>query len=160
MNSVNLSSWARLGIRGIQLERWLESVDYIAPDTVNTVRAQQDGSLIARLSPGELLWLTGDSETPEPHCDIQQDYRCYIVARRDSHCWFQLQGEDVADFMATVCGVNLDPTVFEPLQVAQTQVARISAIVIRHPGQEYRLSILTDQSYTGYLAEVLTENVG
>ena len=60
--------------------------------------------------------------------------------------------------MAKLCGVDFCDEVFAPGQVAQTQVARVSAVVAHHlRGGERVFSILVDQSLVDYLWMALAD---
>jgi len=57
---------------------------------------------------------------------------CFPVPRRDASFWFALTGREAAAMLAKLCGVGLRPKRFADRSVAQTSVARMSAIVIRN----------------------------
>ncbi len=142
----------RLGIRGVELDRWLDANGYSVGSECNVAFAQSDGSLIGRLSAGELLWLgTAGSPPVERLTGIEQDFRCYTVSRRDSHDWFELRGNQAPKLLAKLCGVDLRPESFGDKSIAQTSVARVSAIVIRcNEGDVPVYQLLVDSSFARY----------
>jgi sarcosine oxidase subunit gamma len=72
-----------------------------------------------------------------------------------------LYGAQKADAMAKVCGVDLRPEVFSEGMVAQTQVARVNAIVAHHhldtDGSVF--SLLCDSAAANYFQEVLLDAI-
>ena len=142
----------RLGIRGVELNRWLDASGYSAGSECNVAYAQSDGSVIGRLSVGELLWLGVAGISPdEKMIGIEQDFRCYRVSRRDSHAWFEMRGTQAPQLLAKLCGVDLRPEFFTDKSIAQTSVARVSAIVIRwNEGDAPVYHLLVDSSFARY----------
>ena len=59
-------------------------------------------------------------------------YQCYAVRRQDSHYWFALTGASSPSTFAKLCSVDLSPDHFADHAVAQTSVARTSAVIVRH----------------------------
>jgi sarcosine oxidase subunit gamma len=83
---------------------------------------------------------------------------CYVVPRADSHAWFLVTGNEAAAMFAKICGVDLRPHRFADLAIAQTSVARLSAIVIRAdvagtPGYH----LLADSASAEFLYDVLLD---
>ena len=149
----------RMGIRGEASSTWLEKNQYDVDDQPNSSQWQRDGSLVGRLSLTELLWLSGpDDSLPPAGPDFGDDFRCYPVARRDSHCWFVLSGCEAATMLSKICGVDLSPDNFADLRIAQTSVSRVGAIVIRADMHEQLcFHILVDSSYAAYFWETLVD---
>ena len=84
--------------------------------------------------------------------------RGYPVPRRDSHAWFLLTGAEAAALFAKLCAVDLRPAKFAHLSVAQTSVARLSAIVIRDDqGGTPAYHLLADSASAEYLWDVLLD---
>ena len=107
------------------------------PRADNRAEPQRDGSLIARLSPAEALVLSpvegksGFADAIE-RLPAAGEGACYPVPRRDSHCWFVLIGKDTPAMLAKLCAVDLAARRFPVGQVAQTSVAGVTAVIIRH----------------------------
>ena len=133
----DLSTLPRTGFKGAESPAWLEAQGVVLPTAPNLATRQADGSLVARLAPGEFLILGGlnGSSAPIDRLDtawsIDTAGFCFQLPRRDSHAWLHLSGDKVATMFAKICGVDLRPQAFANLAIAQTSVARLSAIVIR-----------------------------
>lgn len=155
----DLSGLNRIGIRGTDTSLWLSLNDYVAKGPPNTASRQRDGSLVGRLSATELLWLAEAGCDAQPSCpEADNDYRSYKVSRRDSHCWFVLTGAQSAVLLSKICGFDVRPESFEDLQVAQTSMSRIGAIVIRDDADALlRFHILADSSYADYFWSTLID---
>jgi sarcosine oxidase, subunit gamma len=154
---VDLSVVPRWGLKGRGVSSWLDLQGATMPRTDNRTELQRDGSLIARLSPGEVLILS-PVESQSRFADAIErlpaagEGACYAVSRRDSHCWFVLTGQDSPAMFAKLCGVDLTPDRFPTGQIAQTSVARLSAIVIRHDiDSSVAFFVLADSASAEYL---------
>jgi sarcosine oxidase subunit gamma len=129
----------------------------------NRAELQQDGSLLARLAPTEVLVLApivGKSVVAEAIERIGPagENACYLAPRRESHCWFVVVGNDAGKMFAKLCGVDLLPGRFAADQVAQTSVARVNAIVIRHDlGGLLAFFVLADSASAEYLWDCLLD---
>jgi sarcosine oxidase subunit gamma len=160
---VDLSVLPRWGLKGRGISSWLGRHGMTIPSADNRAERQQDGSLLARLSPAEVLILAplaGKSIIAEP---IEQmapsgEDCCYPAPRRESHCWFVVIGSDAAKMLAKLCGVDLSPSRFDVGQVAQTSVARLNAIVIRADlGGMLVFFVLADSASAEYLWDCLVD---
>lgn len=153
----NLIHRARLGVRGLDATRWLNANGYSAGDSPNAAYAQVDGSLLARLSVSELLWLGTASQSIDGRARIIENYRCYTLSRRDSHAWFRLTGEEAPRMLAKICGVDLSANAFANHCVAQTSAAGISAVIIRDDEGSPSFHLLADSSYARFLQAALID---
>jgi sarcosine oxidase subunit gamma len=161
---VDLSLLSRWGVKGREALAWLAAQGATAPTQDNRAARQSDGSLIARLSPGEALVLASvrDSRAAVAAAieALPPEGRgaCYPVPRRDSHCWFVACGADTPRMLAKLCGVDLADESFSDGSVAQTSLARLSAIVIRNDfGSGIAFSILADSASAEYLWDCLID---
>ena len=128
----DLSPLARIGFKGAGAFDWLTAAGLPAPD-VNRW-AESRGVTVARLGPGEALIYGAQSDGIQALADrheAEAPALCFAAPRRDSHVWYRLTGRRTPDLMARLCGVDLRRGVFPGDGVAQTSVARLSAIVIR-----------------------------
>jgi sarcosine oxidase, subunit gamma len=161
---VDLSLLPRWGVKGRGALARLAAHGATAPTQDNRAARQSDGSLIARLSPGEALVLASvrdaraaiaqaiEALPPEGHG------ACYPVPRRDSHCWFVVCGADAPRMFAKLCGVDLAAESFADGSVAQTSLARLSAIIIRNDiDGSIAMSILADSASAEYLWDCLID---
>jgi sarcosine oxidase subunit gamma len=160
----DLSPFPRTGFKGWASAAWLERQGLRVGSEHNRAYAQADGTLLARLSPGEVLVLSpvaGDFSTVrrlEAAWSMDAADGCYVVPRADSHAWFLVTGNEAAAMFAKICGVDLRPHRFADLAIAQTSVARLSAIVIRAdvagtPGYH----LLADSASAEFLYDVLLD---
>ncbi len=165
----DLSPLPRFGIKGRGGPEWLAGQGVAIPETVNTALRQEDGSLAARLSPSEILVL-GDLRGGErcgalytswarARMDDPSAARGYALRRDDSHAWFRLTGANAPEVFAKLCAVDLRPHRFPALSVAQTSVARSSAIVIREDlaADVVGYHLLIDSASARYLWDCLID---
>ncbi len=137
----DLSGLSRVGIKGKGISRRLSQEGLSFPDTNNRALRQDDGSVIARLADNEILLLSDLEQTSEyiqrlTEACLDRDHpsggtREFVVPRQHSNAWFRISGHETATAMAKLCAIDLRPASFDDLQVAQTSVARLNAIVIR-----------------------------
>ena len=110
---VDLSELPRWGVKGRGTFSWLATIGATVPEGDNRAQQQHDGSLIARLSPGEALVLSslsdGQSHLAQTIDALPAEGRnaCYPAPRRDSHCWFMITSTDAPRMFAKLCGVDL-----------------------------------------------------
>ena len=136
----DLSGLARLGFKGPGATEWLSTQGLQIPTQSNRAIRQQDGLLLAKLAPNEAL-LLDDLDRPSQLMETLMDrwqaateapsVRGFPVSRQDSHAWFAVTGTQAPATLAKLCAVDLRPNAFPQLQVAQTSIARLNAIVIR-----------------------------
>lgn len=160
LSLIDLSPLPRGGIKGHDLTRWIESTSYEIGEDSNRAYAQRGGLLIARLSAGELMLLSNpaDASTEAMMYSLEASYSCYPVRRQDSHYWFALTGSSSPAMFAKLCGVDLSPDVFPDCSVAQTSVARTSAIIVRHDIEHaLRYYLLGDSSTVLYMRGCLID---
>ncbi len=161
---VDLSTLAKAGFKGAGAPGWLEEQGAQLPGSPNQAERQEDGSLIARLSTNELLILSdpiSNSALPsilQDSWSLDSTKSVYSLPRGDSHCWFALTGEHSPAMLAKVCGVDLRPGTFALHEVAQTSLARVNAIILRHDlATALCFFVLSDVSSAEYLWDVLLD---
>jgi len=125
---------------------------------------QPDGHVLARLGPSEYLGLacTPDAVHPAglPAFSVGGDNEPGLcpVPRFDANAWFVVVGSRAAEMLAKICGVDLRAKTFADATVAQTIVARASAIVIRDDlDGVLRYHLLVDRTMSAYLWDVLRD---
>ncbi len=159
----DLSGLPRTGFKGADAIAWLAERGLQIGEASNRAYRQGDGVLVARLAPGEALILpppTGDSTAIDRLNGAWQDdgRLCFPVPRRDSHLWYRVLGDRGAEMMAKLCGVDLRPKSFPDLIIAQTSVARTSAVIIRDDiGTCPALHLLADSASAAYLWRCLID---
>jgi|JI10StandDraft_1071094.scaffolds.fasta_scaffold206145_2 sarcosine oxidase subunit gamma len=137
----DLSVMPHAGFKGKGTAEWLTAQGLnIGPDS-NKAYAQAGGELAARLAPTEIFLLDSlagsgalmnrlntawswAETAPRP----QQGYP---LPRQDSHGWFMLAGEFAPEMFSKMCGVDLRRDRFADGSIAQTSLAKMSAIIIR-----------------------------
>jgi len=137
----DLSPLPRTGFKGSGTAEWLAGQGIVVPEDSNHATRQANGLLAARLAPAELLILGGLEASAEPIRALDQAWagepippatpRGFPVPRADSHAWFLLSGSDAPAMFAKLCGVDLRAHRFADLEIAQTQIARISGVIVR-----------------------------
>ena len=165
----DLSPLARCGFKGAGTPEWLSAQGVEVPAESNRAARQQDGALAARLAPGEALLLgdlRGDSGGLPAALDAAwaaeplppESPRGFPVPRQDSHAWFLVTGSAAAAMFAKLCGVDLRPSKFPDLAIAQTSVARINAVVTRDDRCGHlAYHLLCDSASAGYLWDCLLD---
>ena len=163
MTLVDYSRKARWGVRGSEAQSWLQSQALTHSGTPNRIEALADGRWLMALSKRE-FWVLEPSRAADNN-SINAGALApgvWPLFCQHSHAWFVLQGAHKADAMAKMCGVNLQPTVFPEGMVAQTQVARVNAIVAHHrlgAGTSV-FSLFCDSAAASYFEEVLLDAIG
>lgn len=164
----DLSPWPRTGFKGAGTPEWLQDQGVLVPPESNRAARQACGSLAARLSPGEVLIL--DSLAGEGALSARLEAawsaaplppeapRGFPLPRRDSHAWFLVSGEHAPAMFAKLCAVDLRDRGFPDLHIAQTSVARLSAVVIRADrGEAPAYHLLADSASAAYLWDCLRD---
>lgn len=136
----DLSPLRRTGFKGPGAADWLLSQGVTVPE-INRCAAQADGARLFRLGANDLMITTDLGATatlPERLSlawagleDPPQSPRGFPMPRQEGFCWFVLSGRHAAAAMAKICGVDLRPHKFPVGAIAQTSVARLSAVVAR-----------------------------
>lgn len=133
----DLSTLRRWGVTGRGATARLADIGFDVPADANRAARQPNADILARLSNDEYLLLaTGMLHGAEPSTGISDagDHAAgpvYGLPRQDSHCWFAVTGRRAAAMLATVCAVDMRDSAFADGAIAQTSVARVSAVVLR-----------------------------
>ncbi|MFT5360878.1 MAG: sarcosine oxidase subunit gamma, partial [Porticoccaceae bacterium] len=140
---------------------WATSQGVKIPERPNLALLQKDQGLVVRLSYHELLILSNTdplSTQIERLDSMAVGPQTYTLPRADSHCWLAVTGSQAAEMFSKVCGVDLRPHKFANNAVAQTSVAKASAIVVRHDlGTTHCFYVLTDVSAAEFLWDCLID---
>ncbi|MCV3242115.1 sarcosine oxidase subunit gamma [Mesorhizobium robiniae] len=164
----DLSTLPRIGFKGNGTTNWLSSKVSAVPAAPNKAITLSDGTLIARLGKEEYLVLPGRDAVGSVCSELEASWNAddasgerrigYPLPRADSHSWLYLEGSSIAQMMAKICSVDLRGDRFLQSEVAQTIVARISAVLIREiTDGSYGLHMLTDFASADYLWDVLQD---
>jgi sarcosine oxidase subunit gamma len=167
---VDLSPLPRTGFKGTGAVEWLGSQGLACGPDSNRAYLQPDGALAARLAPTEIFllgdlagagglvarldaaWHWGDEKPRKPIG--------YPMPRADSHCWFAVTGDHSAAMFAKICGIDLRPAKFAEGAIAQTSVAKMSAIIIRIPNLPVPgYHLLADSASAEYLWDCVLDSM-
>ena len=154
----DLSPLPRTGYKGAGAPQWLRAQGLSLPDKPNKAVRQDSGALVAALSWEEHLILgrldtdNDDFAVLDQSWSLDKAPRCYVLPRRDSHCWFALTGRHVSATLAKLCGVDMRLSKFADGSIAQTSLARINIVVIRNDlGTTPTFYLLADSASADYL---------
>ena len=158
----DLSTLPRWGVTGRGATASLTDVGFDLPPVVNRSVRQVNGDLLARLSDHEYLLLaTGQLIAAEPPAGFPylRDHAAgpvYELPRQDSHAWFAITGRQASAALATICGVDMRDVSFKDGAVAQTSIARVSAVVLRNDlGDSPCFFILASSTAAEYLWDAI-----
>ena len=141
MALADLSLLPRTGFKGRGTVEWLSDQGLkIGPDS-NRAYQQSGGAWALRLAPTEILLIDALSGSGRLINQLNEAWRWgeqasrqaqgYPMPRQDSHCWLMVTGKSAPEMFAKVCGVDLRPRHFAQGAIAQTSMAKMSAIVAR-----------------------------
>ncbi len=163
----DLSTLPRTGFKGRGTTDWLKHQSVILPATVNTTAEQSSGSLCARLSDQEVLFLSDLKAQAEDVTQLNQSLekltedrlqQTYQLPRADSHCWLAITGSKSAKIMAKLCAVDLRPDKFQNGSIAQTTVAKLNSVIVRQDvGDTLCFYLLCDTTYVEYIWDCLLD---
>ena len=160
---IDLSLACREGVRGASAREWLLSQGHSLPDAPNQIVANGESGWVMSLSHREFWLLQPDNQAslgrPASEAVAAGVWPLYC---QHSHTWLQLAGEERAEVMAKLCGVDLSEVAFPLGSVAQTQAARVSVTVAAHQNENGQpvFSIFVDQSLALYLWEAIEDAMG
>ena len=166
----DISFLQRVGFKGKGACTWLEDQGITIPNEVNYAICLENQCVVARLGKNEVLVLDSlKSPTDFPgklikkwnqHFNSSEQSNNFIIPRQDSHACIALTGNKASDTFSKVCAIDLRPTKFSDYRVAQTFVAGISAIIIRHDlNNVVNYYLLCESSFVEYLWDCLFEAI-
>lgn len=157
----DLSPLARWGVKGAGAVDWLRREGWRVPGLSNRAERMDDGAVVARLADGEALLLDNPADPSRrlgTLMEAELPAKCYAAARAGSHAWFRLAGTAGPDCLAKLCGVDLRLHRFADLAVAQTSLARLSAVIVRDDRSGIpAFHILADSASALYLWDCLMD---
>ncbi len=154
----DVSCLERYGVKGPQASKWLADHELAIPSNPNSWTLCNQKNLVLRLGSSEFLIedQLGGSASKKLAADSTRVEGLYPVARADAA--FILSGSEVLNLLSELCSLDLRDTSLLANDVVMTQVAGISAIVMRqnlNGEQVYRL--WCDGTYGSYMWEMLLE---
>ena len=142
MGLADLSPLPRTGFKGTGTVEWLTGQGLqVGPDS-NRAYVQAGGELALRLAPTEVLLVDSLAASGALAARLNAAWSWgeerprrligYPMPRSESHFWLAVTGASAPAMFAKICGVDLRPHKAAPGAVAQTSVAKMSAIIVRH----------------------------
>lgn len=160
----DLSPLPRLGFKGRGTIEAMKARGITVEATSNTAFRQPDGGLCLVLAPGEVILLSNLAGDGAKFKDMHDGWklddaeRTYLLLRQDSHAWFRITGAKAPAMFAKICAVDLRPEKFTDLSIAQTSVAKLSAIVVRaDAGRCPAFHVLADSASALYFLDCLRD---
>jgi sarcosine oxidase subunit gamma len=160
----DLSPLPRIGFKGRETIPAMQKRGLVLEGTANRAFRQPDGGLCLVLAASEVILLSalsGDGgKLQKLHDDWRLDdaERTYPMLRRDSQAWFVVTGAKSPEMFAKICGIDFRLNKFPDLSIAQTSVAKISAIVTRADiGSTPAFHILADSASALYFFDCLID---
>jgi sarcosine oxidase subunit gamma len=148
----------RAGVKGPGTRRWLEDTGYGPLPSPNFAARSSAKLLVAMLGESEALLLDATSATTLWPFGLGAPVSpgVYPVPRGEGTFWVAISGRAAPDMFARVCAVDLRLNSFRDLQVAQTMIAKASAIIIRDGSfADPAFHVLGDISLGAYLVSQL-----
>lgn len=156
----DVSKLARYGVKGPQAANWLASHGVAVPNNANCW-VQNDHTLVMRLGNSEfLIEDQSDGKICEKlAADNVRIAGVYTVPRVDAA--YLLAGSGVLNLLSEVCALDLRAISLPENAVVMTQVAGISATVLRQQlNNEAVYRLWVDGTYGVYMQQVLGEIAG
>ncbi len=160
----DLSGMPRLGFKGRGTLPAMQARGLKLENKPNHAFLQNDGSLCMVLAASEVFLLSALNGDKNGFAELENNWRIednektYPMPRRHSHAWFALQGDAVPELFSKLCAVDLRPQAFGDLNIAQTSVARLNAIVLRaDTGGLPLYHLLADSAASSYMLTCLKD---
>ena len=138
----DISHLQRIGFKGPNAIEWLTQHNINVPTQINTATSFNNGCLSARLGLNDILILDSIKNTTNITQKLEQKWLSeyassenpggFILPRQDSHACFAVCGIKSADMFTKLCAIDLRTHKFANHAIAQTSLAKSSAIIIRH----------------------------
>lgn len=160
----DLSMLPRLGFKGRGTIEAMKKRDITVEATPNRAFRQANGGLCLVLGAGEVMLLAnlrGEGEklaAIEADWRIEDEERTYPLLRQDSHFWLCVSGSEAPAMFAKLCAIDLRVDRFTNLEITQTSVARLNAIVARADlGKTPAFHVLADSASALYFSSCLID---
>lgn len=162
MALADLSVLPHWGLKGRGTMEWLAAQGLVIGADSNKAYPQSGGELAAKLAPSEIFLLDSLAGTGALIGRLNDAWKWaasaprpqqgYPTPRQDSHAWFMVTGSHAPEMFSKICGVDLRPAHCPIGTIAQTSVAKMSAIIIRADlGQTSAYHVLADIASADYL---------
>lgn len=160
----DLSPLPRIGFKGRGTMEAMKKRGVALEAIPNRAFRQPDGGLCLVLAPGEVILLSNLAGDGAKLADmaagwrIEDEERTYPLLRRDSHAWFAVTGAAAPFLFAKLCAIDLRLEKFPDLAIAQTSIAKMSAILVRADiGATPVYHVLADSAAALYFSSCLTD---
>lgn len=136
---LDLSRYARFGIKGKGASDWLKSKAIVLPEPVNTFAPVASRKVdIVRLGAEDYLVLPQSVGQSAPLAALRSEWESdgrerkgFNAWREEVWAWFHIHGSSVADFLAKTCPVDLNADRLPLRSVVQSRVAQMDCILVR-----------------------------
>ena len=157
LHITNVSTLQRYGVKGPQASKWLANHGISIPAEANTW-ILSDHAIVMRLGASEFLIedQTDGKTCSKLEADVDRVNGVYKVPRADAA--FSLAGSKVLNLFAELCAIDLREIALAENEVVMTQVAGITAIVLRQSiNNETVYRLWCDGTYGVYMLHTLLE---
>ena len=157
LNITNVSTLQRYGVKGPQAAHWLAKHGISIPSKANTWILSEH-AIVMRLGASEFLI---EDQTEGKTCaklevDVVRVSGVYKVPRADAT--YLLAGSQVLNLFAEICPLDLREAALAENEVIMTQVAGISATILRQSiNNETVYRLWCDGTYGVYMLHTLSE---
>ncbi len=154
----DVSCLSRYGVKGAKASQWLAERGIAIPANPNSWAVSDQNTLVMRLGGSEFLVEDqfGGAACAKLAAETTRVPNVYKVPRADAA--FILSGSEVLNLLSELCSLDLREKSLSADEVIMTQLAGISATVLRQTingEQVYR--VWCDGTYGAYLWEVMLE---
>jgi sarcosine oxidase subunit gamma len=151
----DVSNNTRFGIKGSQAEHWLNQQAISPPELANHWLESSQGLLVLRLGQSEFLIESISEQQSFSQLQNASNAKLtgmYAVPRSDAA--FKLHGENINELIAQIC--MLDAAIeLRDNALLMTQVAGVSAILLKEATQQNDYRLWCDVSYRDYMINTL-----
>ncbi len=157
LNITNVSKLTRYGVKGPQAAKWLASHGVATPKDANTW-VQNDQTLVMRLGGSEFL--IEDQEGGKTCEKLVTDSKRVVGVYKIPHVdvSYLLSGSEVLNLLSELCALDLRESALAENMLVMTQVAGITATVLRQSiNNEMVYRLWCDGTYGAYMKHVLDE---
>ena len=158
LNITDMSALARYGVKGPQAEKWLLSHGVAVPKNANSWVLNANETLVMRLGLTEFLIEDqfGGQTCNKLLADTTRVAGVYKVPHVDAS--YLLAGSGVLDLFSELCALDLRETALADKDLVMTQVAGISATVLRQAlNGETVYRLWCDGTYAAFMTHTLAE---
>ncbi|WP_027555772.1 hypothetical protein [Bradyrhizobium sp. Cp5.3] len=136
---LDLTRYARFGIKGRGASDWLRSKAIPLPEPVNSLAPVASRKLdLVRLGAEDYLFLPQSVGQSASLAALRSEWESdgrerkgFNAWREEVWAWFHVHGANVAEFLAKTCPVDLNADRLPLRSVVQTRVAQMDCILVR-----------------------------